>query len=78
MRSKPYTKIGIRRLKCFRCGARAEYQWQVCADKNIWRPICPVCDVMLNQIVLQFMHDPLWKNKIDKYKEKVKCHSNQD
>jgi hypothetical protein len=57
-RRKPYTAIGIRRLKCFRCGARAEFQWQVCADGNQYRPLCRDCDVGLNALVLRWMRHP--------------------
>lgn len=57
MRTKPYTVIGIRRLPCFRCGAKAEHQWQVCADGNVWRPLCRPCDVALNRLVLTWMGD---------------------
>lgn len=56
-RRKPYTSIGIRRLKCFRCTRRAEYQWNACSDKS-FRPICTRCDVALNALVLRWMRHP--------------------
>jgi len=68
-RRKPYTVIGISRLKCVRCGSQARYQWQVCADKNLWRPICEKCDILLNKMVLRFMGFNDWKVKLKKYKE---------
>lgn len=68
MRRKPYTEIGIRRLKCFRCGARAKTQWQVCADGNVFRPLCAACDIGLNKLVLRWMNDPDWRTKIAAYK----------
>lgn len=43
MRKKPYTVIGIRRMKCFRCGRPARHQWQICADGSQYRPICGAC-----------------------------------
>lgn len=52
MRTKPYTERGIRRLKCIRCGSRAETQWQICADGNQYRPLCLPCDIDLNATVL--------------------------
>ena len=67
-RKKPYTEIGIGRLPCFRCGAPAETQWQICADGNLFRPICWKCDTALNEAVLKFMGDPSWKEKIIQYK----------
>jgi hypothetical protein len=69
MRKKPYTQRGIRRLKCFRCGAQAEHQWQICSDGNVFRPICKKCDVELNELVLKFMGFKDWESKMKKYKE---------
>lgn len=68
-RRQPYTGIGIRRLKCIRCGAQAEYQWQICADGNNWRPICGPCDVLLNRTVLIFMRHPHAKQVASEYGE---------
>jgi hypothetical protein len=70
-RKIPYTKIGIKRLKCFRCGAPAFYQWQICSDGNVYRPICKKCDIELNKLVLQFMKFPDWEEKMKKYIKKV-------
>ena len=67
-RKEPYTEIGIKRLKCFRCGAKAEYQWQICSDENIYRPICGKCDIELNEIVLKWVGFLDWEEKINKYK----------
>jgi hypothetical protein len=67
VRRKPYTEIGVRRLKCFRCGQRAEHQWNVCAD-GCHRPICVECDVALNELVLRWMGDKDWKEKIRRYR----------
>ena len=58
MRLKPYTEIGIKRLLCFRCKKKAHTQWQICADGNQYRPICVMCDIDLNRLVLEFMKDP--------------------
>ena len=68
MRKNPYTQIGIRRLKCFRCGKKAVEQWQICSDGNTYRPICLECDIALNEMVLKWMGFPNWKEKIEKYK----------
>jgi transcription elongation factor Elf1 len=67
MRTKPYTKVGIRRLKCFRCGNQASRQWQICSDGNQYRPICDRCDIELNELVLKFMGFDDWEQKIDSY-----------
>lgn len=32
----------------------AVHQWQICAD-GPWRPICRICDVELNAMVLKWM-----------------------
>lgn len=57
MRLKPYTERGIKRLLCFRCQKQAYTQWQICADGNQYRPICVMCDIDLNRLVLEFMRD---------------------
>lgn len=67
-RKKPYTAIGIKRKKCFRCGAQASQQWQICADGNTYRPICDPCDIDLNRVVLRWARDPEWREKIARYK----------
>ena len=69
MRNKPYTEIGIRRLKCFRCNKQAKQQWQICADGNQFRPICNDCDIALNRLVLEFMGFKKSKSLINKYKK---------
>lgn len=70
-RKKPYTKIGITRLSCHRCGRKATRQWQVCADDNLWRPICDACDILLNTLVLWFVGDPKTTQKIRRYKKEL-------
>jgi len=72
MRKKPYTQIGIRRLRCFRCGGKTQEQWQICADGNIYRPICLKCGIELNEMVLKWMGFPDWKEKFEKYKKNMK------
>lgn len=67
MRKKPYTEIGIKRLKCFRCKEQASQQWQICSDNNQYRPICDKCDIALNKTVLRFMGFKDWNAKIKKY-----------
>ena len=66
-RKAPYTAIGITRLPCFRCGEKAFSQWQVCADKGTYRPLCAECDLALNDLVLRWMLDPQAEVKIAKY-----------
>jgi len=68
-RKKPYTKIGVTRLPCARCGNPAKHQWQVCADNNMYRPICASCDIKLNKMVLLWMKDPNALKKVREYKE---------
>ena len=70
-RKKPYTEIGVRRLPCSRCGQPASRQWNVCADGNLYRPLCVACDFKLNKMVLKWMNDPDFKAKAKKYKYKL-------
>ena len=71
MRKKPYTVIGIKRLKCIRCGAKAHFQWQICADHNQYRPICKQCDIELNELVLEFMGFENRKEMMEEYKKRI-------
>jgi hypothetical protein len=66
-RREPYTSAGIARLPCVRCGKRAMFQWNACADGNLWRPLCGRCDVAVNRMVLRWMRDPLADKKADAY-----------
>lgn len=67
-RRKPYTVIGIRRLPCIRCGERAEFQWQCCANGNRWMPLCTDCDIGLNSVALAFVGHPDRKALMRAYK----------
>ena len=73
MRRKPYTEIGIRRVRCYRCGSRAATQWQICADDSVYRGICLKCDIELNELVLRYMglgeEEIAWK--MDRYRERM-------
>lgn len=55
--SKPYTAIGITRVRCARAGCtnRATVQWQCCALKNRWFALCNDCDIGLNEIATKFL-----------------------
>ncbi len=70
-RRKPYLERGIGRLPCFRCGKPATFQWSICADGNLQRPLCAGCDVELNDHVLQWAGDPDAQAKIDAYVQRV-------
>ena len=66
-RKKPYTSAGIKRLPCSRCGKPSLHQWQICSDGNLWRPVCKECDILLNELVLEFMRDPECGEKMFRY-----------
>ena len=70
-RKRPYTEIGIRRLKCVRCGERAVHQWQICADDGLFRPICEECDIALNELFLRWIGFPDWRQKIAGYRREL-------
>jgi len=67
-RRKPYTRIGLRRLSCVRCGDPAARQVVFPID-GLWRPLCTECDEKLNLLYLVFMCDPDIEKKIDEYRE---------
>lgn len=66
-RKRPYTAIGIARVPCARCGQHSRYQWQICADGNIYRGLCARCDYALNEMVLEWVGDPLAEEKMQAY-----------
>lgn len=69
MRRKPYTEIGIRRMRCARCGAKAQYQWQICADRRQYRPLCAACDVALNELVMRWVWGDAREDDLRRYRE---------
>jgi hypothetical protein len=66
-RKEPYTEAGIKRIPCFRCGKPASYQWQICSDGRLYRPLCKECDIALNEMVLQWMGFKDWEEKMRQY-----------
>ena len=54
----PYTRRGIARIPCIRCGSPAKFQWNLCSDGGHYRPLCLACDVALNRLVLAWMGHP--------------------
>ena len=71
-RRRPYTETGIRRLKCSRVGCenRAVHQWNICADRNRYRPLCLDCDMAINEMVLRFMGWPDVEQKLAAYRKR--------
>jgi hypothetical protein len=43
----------------------------VCADGRAYRVLCLACDVALNALVLRWVRDPRWREKIAAYREKI-------
>lgn len=66
-RREPYTSLGIKRVPCVRCGAPAVHQWNVCADRNVYRALCLDCDIALNKLVLEWANDPDAAEKVARY-----------
>lgn len=72
MRRTPYTTKGIRRMRCIRgCGRPGEYQWQICADRNVWRVLCAEHDVELNEMVMRWAFGDKREADIADYRKKV-------
>jgi hypothetical protein len=70
MRRKPYTEIGIRRLPCARgCGRRGATQWQICADRRLFRVLCTECDVELNEMVMRWVWGDRREDDLRRYRE---------
>ena len=73
MRRKPYTQIGIRRLKCCvsGCENRGEFQWQCCATGNLWMPLCVEHDIGMNQMALEYIGHPRTEALVEEYRAKI-------
>jgi len=67
-RHKLYTKIGLRRLSCVRCGDPAARQVRFSVD-GLWKPVCRQCDEELQLIFLVYLGDPDIDSKIERYRE---------
>lgn len=67
-----YTNVDMARLQllCSRAGCSrvALFTWSGCADDNVQRPLCPECDVELNDRVLEWWGDPDRMEKIRAYR----------
>ena len=70
-RKYPYTVVGIARLQCIRCQAKAVHQWQICSEGNNWRPLCLPCDIALNALVLEWIGHPRAAELIETYTRKA-------
>lgn len=73
MRRRPYTALGIRRVRCcFRgCRRRGHASWQVCADGRAFRVVCYQHDILINRMALELMGDPDVEPKMKRYTAKV-------
>ena len=77
-RLKPYTATGIKRMKCFRCGAQACHQWNICADNSAtgkaqFRPMCLECDIALNCLILGWAGFPNARAMAKAYEKKARA-----
>lgn len=70
-KGRPYTERQIEKGRCFRCGGQAKFQWNACADDNIWRMLCAECDVLVNEAVCRILHPETWRAKIKRYCRKI-------
>ena len=68
MRRKPYTKKGIKRVPCLRCGKPSSQSWQICSLNNLCAGVCDECDIALNREILKFMRIGATPYIIHKYK----------
>lgn len=73
MRRKPYTSIGIARLKCSRngCENKACTQWQICSDGRQYRRLCLSCDIELNEMLSKWMGFQDVAERMVRYKEEM-------
>lgn len=67
-RRQPYTPAGLRRVPCVRCGAPSGAQWQICADKRLFRPICNACDILMNEMVMRWIWGDSREDDLQRYR----------
>ncbi len=70
-RGKPYPDSKLYKLDCYVCGEKAKFQWNACADGNVWRPLCAKHDVLINKAVLQVLYPKDWEVKLKEYCEDI-------
>jgi hypothetical protein len=72
MRRRPYTKRGIRRVKCSRvgCSNKAVHTFNICAvDRGIYYPVCVECDIKINEIVVRLIFGDKREDELRRYRE---------
>ncbi len=70
-RLEPYTRRGLKRIPCAKCGEPSAYQWQICADGNVYRGICAEHDIELNTMVMRWMFGDTKETEIEAYRKRV-------
>lgn len=71
-RRGPYTRRGIRQVRCFRCTNQAGQQWTICSMDNRYFPVCNECDILLNAFVLGWMRIPDQVQRMTRYRKKLR------
>jgi hypothetical protein len=73
-RKKPYTATGIRRVPCCvqGCGKPSRYQWQICADKRVYRGMCEEHDIELNTMVMRWAFGKTRERDIKDYAKRAR------
>jgi len=56
---------------CGECDRKARFQWNACADENVWRPICEIHDVLINIAVLRITQPTSWRELVIDYCEDI-------
>jgi len=72
-RRRSYTARGITRLTCCvrGCTNKAKFEWRICADDNLARPICSEHDVALNTLVMRWAFQNTREPDIARYRQRV-------
>ena len=65
--ARPIPLSKLYKSECYVCGDPARFQWNACADGNVWRPLCKACDVAINISVLQVLYPVEWLAKVKAY-----------
>jgi hypothetical protein len=72
-RRMPYTRGGIGRVPCSRCGKPSVHQWQACANGRYFVGICLDCDIAVNRLVLKYLRIPNVRALLRAYERRARA-----
>lgn len=76
-RFTPYSKAGIKRVPCTRCGQPSYASWNICADNIGSRPqyrgLCVECDIGMNEVAMRYVFGRAREADIKRYAKALRA-----